>query len=178
MALNRLDLLIDRSPTNTIINCWKYHTTGAGQRTWVEEFHHLTAWYAYDNLGRLKTETVHGSIQDGKNGTVTYGYDNVGNRLTRSSSLSGITNQALGYDPNDRVTGDTYDNNGNTKSAPVSQPSTINSQQLLGTDDYDGEDRLTQRTGTNGSVVRLVYDGDGNRICEIVDGQIKSICVR
>jgi RHS repeat-associated protein len=176
-ALNRLDLLIDRSPTNTIINCWKYHTTGAGQRTWVEEFDHRTAWYTYDNLGRLKTEAITGSIQDGKNGTVTYGYDNVGNRLTRSSSLSGVTNQALGYDPNDRVTGDTYDNNGNTKSAPVSQPSTINSQQVLGTDDYDSENRLTTRTGTNGSVVRLVYDGDGNRICEIVNGQIKSYLI-
>ena len=32
-----------------------------------------------------------GSIQDGKNGTVTYGYDNVGNRLNRTSSLSGVT---------------------------------------------------------------------------------------
>jgi RHS repeat-associated protein len=176
-ALNRLDLLIDRSPTNTIINCWKYRTTGAGQRTWVEEFDKRTAWYTYDNLGRLKTETVTGSIQDGKNGTVTYGYDNVGNRLTRSSSLPGVTNQALGYDANDRVTGDTHDNNGNTKSAPVSQPSAINSQQVLGTDDYDSENRLKQRTGTNGSVVRLVYDGDGNRICEIVGGQVKSYLI-
>gem|GEM_PF-4051308 len=176
-ALNRLDLLIDRSPTNTIINCWKYHTTGADQRTWVEEFDHRTAWYTYDNLGRLKTETVTGSIQDGKNGTVTYGYDSVGNRQTRSSSLSGVTNQAFGYDANDRLNGDQYDSNGNTKSAPVSQPSTLNSQQVLGTDDYDSENRLKQRTGTNGSTVRLVYDGDGNRICEIVAGQIKSYLI-
>jgi YD repeat-containing protein len=68
--------------------------TGAGQRTWAEEFDHRTAWYTYDNLGRLKTETVTGSIQDGKNGTVTYGYDNVGNRQSRTSSLTGIANQA------------------------------------------------------------------------------------
>jgi RHS repeat-associated protein len=169
--------LIDRSPTNTIINCWKYHSTGAGQRTWVEEFDHRTAWYTYDNLGRLKTETVTGSIQDGKNGTVTYGYDNVGNRLTRNSSLSGVTNQALGYDANDRLNGDQYDANGNTRNAPVSQPSTLNSQQLLGTDDYDSENRLTQRTGTNGSAVRLVYDGDGNRVQEIVGGQTKSYLI-
>jgi RHS repeat-associated protein len=176
-ALNRLDLLIDRSPTNTIINCWKYHSTGAGQRTWVEEFDHRTAWYTYDNLGRLKTETVTGSIQDGKNGTVTYGYDNVGNRLTRNSSLSGVTNQALGYDANDRLNGDQYDANGNTRNAPVSQPTTLNSQQLLGTDSYDSENRLTQRTGTNGSALRLVYDGDGNRVQEIVDGQTKSYLI-
>jgi RHS repeat-associated protein len=176
-ALNRLDLLVDRSSTNTIINCWKYHSTGAGQRTWVEEFDHRTAWYTYDNLGRLKTEAVTGSIQDGKNGTVTYGYDNVGNRLTRSSSLSGVTNQAFGYDPNDRLTGDQYDNNGNTKSAPVSQPSVLTSQQVLGTDDYDSENQLKQRTGTNGSNVTLVYDGDGNRVSEIVNGQVKSYLI-
>jgi YD repeat-containing protein len=87
-ALNRLDLLIDRSPTNSIINCWKYHTTGAGQRTWVEEFDKRTAWYTYDTLGRLKTEAVTGSIRDGKNGNATYSYDNVGNRLSRTSSLA------------------------------------------------------------------------------------------
>ena len=179
-ALNRLDLLIDRSPTNTMINCWKYHTTGAGQRTWVEEFDHRTAWYTYDNLGRLKTEAVTGSIQDGKNGTVTYGYDNVGNRLTRSSSLSGVTNQALGYDANDRLNGDTYDNNGNTKSAPVSQPSALNSQQVLGTDDYDSENRLVQRSGSlnsQPSTINVTYDGDGNRVQEIVNGQTTSYLV-
>jgi RHS repeat-associated protein len=176
-ALNRLDLLIDRSPTNTIINCWKYHTTGAGQRTWVEEFDHRTAWYTYDSLGRLKTEAVTGSIQDGKNGNVTYTYDNVGNRQSRTSSLLGITNQAFGYDANDRLNGDQYDNNGNTRNAPVSQPAAVNPQQLLGSDDYDSENRLSQRTGTNGLVVRLVYDGDGNRVQEIVNGQIKNYLI-
>ena len=93
-ALNRLDLLIDRSPTNSIINCWKYHATGAGQRTWVEEFDHRTAWYTYDSLGRLKTEAITGSIQDGKNGTVTYGYDNVGNRLTIQGRRFGFDTRA------------------------------------------------------------------------------------
>ena len=176
-ALNRLELLIDRNPANSIINCWRYRATPAGQRTWVEEFDKRTAWYTYDSLGRLKTETVTGSIKDGKNGTVTYGHDNIGNRLSRTSSLSGVTNQSFGYDWNDRVNGDQYDSNGNTKSAPVSQPSTINSQQVLGTDDYDSENRLVQRTGTNGSNVTLVYDGDGNRVVEIVGGQIKSYLI-
>jgi RHS repeat-associated protein len=176
-ALNRLELLIDRSPTNTIINCWKYRATGAGQRTWVEEFDHRTAWYTYDNLGRLKTETVTGSIQDGKNGVVTYGYDNVGNRLTRASSLSGVIGQAFTYDANDRLNGDQYDANGNTKSAPVSQPSALNSQQVLGTDNYDSENRLKERTGTTGSNVTLVYDGDGNRVSQTVNGQTTTYLV-
>ena len=49
-------------------NCWRYHTTGAGQRTRVEEFDKRSAWYTYDSLGRLKTKAVTGSIQDGKKG--------------------------------------------------------------------------------------------------------------
>jgi RHS repeat-associated protein len=186
-VLNRLDLLIDRSPTNTIINCWKYHSTGAGQRTWVEEFDHRTAWYTYDNLGRLKTEAVTGSIQDGKNGNVSYSYDNVGNRLSRTSSLSGLVNQSFSYDANDRLNGDQYDANGNTKSAPASQPpvtpqqpgaggSPLNAQQILGTDSYDSENRLTQRNGNNGSVT-LLYDGDGNRVQQTVNGQTTTYLV-
>jgi large repetitive protein len=176
-VLNRLDLLIDRSPTNTIINCWKYHGTGAGQRTWVEEFDHRTAWYSYDNLGRLKTEAVTGSIQDGKNGNVSYGYDNVGNRLSRTSSLPGIPNQTFGYDANDRLNGDQYDANGNTRIGTTSQPLNLSTpQQVSGTDSYDSENRLTQRNGNNGSVT-LLYDGDGNRVQEIVNGQTTSYLV-
>ena len=101
----------------------------------------------------------------------------MGNRLSRTSSLLGITNQSLSYDANDRLNGDTYDNNGNTRNAPVSQPSTLNSQQLLGTDNYDSENRLTQRTGTTGSNVTLVYDGDGNRVQQTVNGQSTSYLV-
>jgi RHS repeat-associated protein len=176
-ALNRLELLVDRCPTN-IINSWKYVTTGAGQRTSAQETDQRTAWYAYDSLGRLKTEAVTSSIQDGKNGTITYGYDNVGNRVTRTSSLMGVTNQAFSYDASDRLNGDQYDNNGNTITAASSQP--LNSstpQPLLGTDSYDSENRLTERIGANGSTVNLVYDGDGNRVQEIVNGQTKSYLI-
>ena len=123
---------------------------------------------------RLKTETVTGSIHDGKNGNATYSYDTSASRL---SSLPGIVNQAFSYDANDRLNGDQYDNNGNTKSAPVSQPSALNAQQILGSDDYDSENRLTQRTSTNGSTVRLVYDGDGNRVQEVVNGETKSYLI-
>jgi RHS repeat-associated protein len=175
-ALNRLELLTDRGPTNTIINSWRYYSTGAGQRTRAEEIDGRTATYGYDSLGRLKAEAVTGSIHDGKNGNVTYNYDNVGNRLARTSSLTGIVNQSFGYDANDRLNGDQYDNNGNTKSAPVSQPSALNSQQILGSDFYDSENRLTQRNGSNGNIT-LLYDGDGNRVQEIINGQTTSYLV-
>ena len=91
--------------------------------------------------------------------------------------MSGVTSQAFGYDANDRLNGDQYDSNGNTRNAPVSQPAAINPQQLLGTDDYDSENRLTTRIGTNGSNVTLVYDGDGNRVQQTVNGQTTSYLV-
>ena len=59
----------------------------------------------------------------------------------------------------------------------VSQPSTLNSQQVLGTDNYDNENRLTQPIGTSGSNLTLVYDGDGNRVSQTVNGQTTSYLV-
>jgi RHS repeat-associated protein len=174
-ALNRLTGL-NVSGASAALASFAYAATPAGQRTSVSEGNGRTAGYGYDNLGRLQRETITGS-PDGKNGLATYGYDNVGNRLSRTSSLPGVTNQSFGYDWNDRLNGDQYDNNGNTKTAPVSQPTTLNSQQVLGTDQYDGENRLVQRIGTNGASVTLIYDGDGNRVQEIVNGQIKNYLV-
>jgi len=90
----------------------------------------------------------------GNNGQVSYTLDNVGNRLQRNSTLPPITATGLlNYDSNDRVSTDSYDANGNT---------IVNSGQ---TNVYDFENRLVQRGG-----VKIVYDGDGNRVKETVAG--------
>jgi hypothetical protein len=39
-------------------------------------------------------------------GNITYGDGNVGNRLSRTNSLTGIANQAFGYAANDRLNRD------------------------------------------------------------------------
>src|SRR5437016_4190211 len=78
-----------------------------------------------------------------------------GNRLNRSSSIAPVPSQSSTYDANDRLTSDSYDNNGNTTS------STGNSYA------YDFENHLTS---LNGGAVRYIYDGDGNRIAKIVGG--------
>jgi RHS repeat-associated protein len=69
-------------------------------------------------------------------------------------SLVALQAQAFTYDADDRISGDTFDANGNTlTSAGV-------------TYSYDFEDRLLSTS----SGVTIVYDGDGNRIPETASG--------
>jgi RHS repeat-associated protein len=109
------------------------------------------AWQ-YDQIYRLTNETVSGTAPTG---TLGYGYDAVGNRTNRTSSVSGLVNQTPTYNTNDWLTTDSYDNNGNTTN------SGINSYQ------YDVMNRLTNFN--NGQVI-ITYDGDGNRAIKTVSG--------
>ena len=85
---------------------------------------------------------------NGVNGAVGYVYDPVGNRRQKSSSLGGYPGTTSSYNPNDQLTSDTYDANGNT-------------MQSLGLGYmYDFENHIVQA----GSNVTVVYDGDGNRV--------------
>ena len=89
----------------------------------------------------------------GKNGTISYTYDAVGNRKTLSSTLAPVGGMAYSYDADDRLSSDNYDPNGNTiLSGGVA-------------DVYDFENHLIQKGG-----VVIVYDGDGNRVNETVGG--------
>ncbi|MGH7942482.1 MAG: hypothetical protein ACREE6_09935 [Limisphaerales bacterium] len=49
--------------------------------------------WSYDNLYRLTNEMIRGATI----GNVGYGYDAVGNRTSRTSSLAGLNNQASVY---------------------------------------------------------------------------------
>jgi RHS repeat-associated protein len=101
---------------------------------------------SYDALYRLTGETIAGD-PDGADGAVTYTLDPVGNRLSRSSTLSAVPSITNSYDANDRLDGNTYDLNGSPTAAGGS------------TYIYDFENRLKQAGG-----VSVVYDGDGNRV--------------
>jgi len=68
--------------------------------------------------------------------------------------VTGIAAASATYDANDRQSGITYDNNGNT---------TIASGVTYG---YDFLNRLTSATGS----ITLKYDGDGNRVQETAGG--------
>lgn len=84
-----------------------------------------------------------------------YTYDPVGNRLSRISTLSAVLSSTSAYDANDRLTSDSYDANGNTRAAGGH------------TYAYDFQDRIKS---ADGGAVKIVYDGDGNRVSKTVGG--------
>jgi RHS repeat-associated protein len=126
-----------------------------GRRLSVTENNGRVVNYTYDTLYRLTNETVSGATPAAGNGSVGYTYDSVGNRLSRTSSLAAVVSATSAYDANDRLTTDSYDANGNTRAASG----------LAYT--YDYENRVKSM---NNGAVRIVYDGDGNRVSKTVGG--------
>jgi RHS repeat-associated protein len=112
--------------------------------------------YQYDDLYRLTGEAINGMTNIG---TLNYGYDSVGNRLSRLSTISSILSSSATFDANDRLNTDTYDASGNTLFGAGFGQSQA--------DQYDFEHRLVTRH-TAHATVSTVYDGDGNRVRKTV----------
>jgi RHS repeat-associated protein len=150
-TLNRLTLL--NAVRGSPLASYRYTLGAAGNRMRVDETGRQVV-YTYDALYRLTGETLSGSSDPRQNGSVTYAYDAVGNRLSRSSSVGVIGSRTYSYDANDRLSGETYDANGNA----------------LGSDGntytYDFEDRIRTANGA----ITFVYDGDGNRVAQTAGG--------
>jgi len=157
--LNRLTN-ISASKLLSPLASYTYALGPTGLRTSVADTSGRVVNYAYDLLYRLTSESVSGSPSAG---AATYTYDAVGNRLARNSSLPGILAANYGYNANDRLTSDLYDPNGNTRTATMRDPVTGVFQPV--NDQYDFENRLTDR---NNGQIRVVYDGDGNRVRKTV----------
>jgi RHS repeat-associated protein len=161
-SLNRLTNLTARRFLNTLAN-YAYTVNPSGHRSSSIETlirnplnpvpYTISRLYHYDPTYRLTNETI-SAPQLSTPATLNYTYDAVGNRQDLLSTLAEIPSATYGYDANDRLTSDTYDNNGNTLTAPgfgMAQP-----------DRYDFENRLIERT-VAGKTVTITYDGDGNR---------------
>jgi fibro-slime domain-containing protein/RHS repeat-associated protein len=150
-SLNRLtNLSVSKG---TPIASYGYTLGAAGNRLTVSELSGRQITYNYDNLYRLTKETVSGDANALSNGVVDYVYDNVGNRLSRTSTMTVVPSATYAYDANDRLTSETYDADGNLK---ISGGATYN---------YTFEDRLSE---VNGGAVSFTYDGDGNRVAKTV----------
>jgi len=121
----------------------------SGRKTSATELNGRTAAYGYDTIYRLLNETISGDPTSANNGSLGYSLDSVGNRSSLASSLAALTNQSFTYDANDRISGDTFDTNGNTLTSGGH------------TFTYDFQDRLKQYDNT----VAMQYDGDGNLVC-------------
>jgi RHS repeat-associated protein len=155
-SLNRLASLNSATGVSTL-SSYTYTLGAAGNRTAVTELGGRTVNYTYDDLYRLTNETI-ANDSHGINGTVSYGYDPVGNRLSRTSSVAGVPSQSSTYDANDRLTADIYDPNGNT---------TISNGNGYS---YDFENRLVSLSTQNSGLSTFLYDGDGNRVAKTING--------
>jgi RHS repeat-associated protein len=152
-SLNRLTTMTVGTAASSLAG-YSYTLGAAGNRTAVTELSGRTVNYIYDDLYRLTSESIANDAR-GINGSVTYGYDPVGNRLSRTSNVAPVPSQSSSYDANDRLTSDTYDDNGNTITATGQSYA------------YDFENHLTS---LNGGSVTYVYDGDGNRVAKTAGG--------
>ena len=153
-STNRLtDLTIGK--TTSTLNSYNYTLDPTGRRLSATERSGRSVTYVYNEIYRLTSESITGDANPAANGSITYGYDAVGNRQSRTSNIAAVPAQTFTYDANDRLSVDTYDANGNTLTGSGS------------TFTYDFENRIKS---VNGGAVTIVYDGDGNRVAKTVGG--------
>jgi RHS repeat-associated protein len=167
-TVNRLTALEHRSPLNAVIAGYTYTLDAKGRRTSLTETSGRTVTYTYDVLSRLQSETIVDAAAG--NHTLSYTYDAVGNRLTKTED-GNTTN--YGYDINDRLLSEglgityTYDANGNQirkNAGPVTDHYA-----------YDFENRLIRVD--NGTVTTYGYDADGARVRSTVGGAATTFLV-
>ncbi|WP_269540004.1 tandem-95 repeat protein [Cerasicoccus fimbriatus] len=149
-SLNRLTNLVQSSGSGTLYG-YTYELRDSGHRSRQTETSGRVVDYTYDNLYRLTSETITND-PFAVNGVSSWTYDDVGNRLTQTSTLPDIAAQNETYSDNDWLDGAIYDDNGNT---------TLEDGNA---DVYDFMNRLVRRTTSGGSVIDITYDADGNRI--------------
>jgi RHS repeat-associated protein len=146
--LNRLTAM------TSSISSYSYQLGPTGNRTGAVEGNGRTLTWNYDGIYRLTNESISNDTS-GNNGTASYGLDPVGNRLSLTSTLSGLEAGSFGYNADDEMLSETYDANGNAL--------TMSGKSFA----YDPENHMTSM---NGGQVQLIYDGDGNRVAKIVGG--------
>jgi YD repeat-containing protein len=147
-TLNRLT-----GQTSRIGN-YSYQLGPTGNRTSGSEQNGRSVAWNYDGIYRLTSETI-SSDPSNENGSVAYGLDPVGNRLSANSTLNGISSGSFSFNGDDLMGGESYDANGNVTSTGGK------------TFTYDSDNRLKSM---NGGALNIVYDGDGNRVAKTVNG--------
>ncbi len=177
-TLNRLNTMQTSGTKVGLISqvfSYNYQVGGGGNRLSVQEapqVGHITGravTWGYDDTYKLINETITND-PNAFNGGITLTYDQVGNRQTRTSTVTGIPNQTSNYDlqGKDRLTSDGntnyfYDANGSvTQAVNIGNSSTTIYQ-------YDGENRLIS-VSAPGLTESYQYDGDGNKVSQTING--------
>ncbi|MEO5916835.1 MAG: Ig-like domain-containing protein, partial [Luteolibacter sp.] len=179
-ALNRLTHLAVSSSSNqpstlnSQLSSYSYALNKNGHRTTISELGGRTITNTFDQLYRLTQESI---TQSGLGvppqtstpaGTLSYSYDAVGNRLTRTTSgpvSQIIPSQSQSFTDNDHLGSDTYDANGNTTESVPAVPAGSSSSV---TDVYSFDNKLIRRTNPDGTVIDLLYNTDGHRVSKLV----------
>jgi RHS repeat-associated protein len=176
--LNRLKLL-QYQKNNVTLQSFDYTLDPVGHRRVVAEQNWPKVEYEYDDLYRLTKETIFAPV-GGIERTISYGYDAVGNRLTKSDSVGGVTSYT--YDDNDRLLREElkqngglvgsveygYDDNGNTQTRTNKNAARVVVETV--TYSWNQENRLVEVQNSNGDVVSYSYDADGVRVSKTVNG--------
>jgi len=149
-TLNRLTEMI------TPVSGYSYTLGATGNRTQAVEINGRTLNWNYDGINRLTSETISDDPSK-SNGSVSYGLDPVGNRLSASSTLSGVSSGTFTYNADDQISSETYDANGNTLTAGGKIYT------------YDAENHMTSMT-SGSTAVTMAYDAFGNRVAKTVNG--------
>ncbi|MGB0743337.1 MAG: LamG-like jellyroll fold domain-containing protein [Opitutales bacterium] len=156
---NRLKNLSLRNAGFTNLQSYEYSLNASGHRSQVVEASGRTVGYFYDNQYRLTQESISGDPNALLNGTSDWTYDLVGNRLSQASSVDSVFSVVESYSDNNWLDSHTYDSNGNTtSSASYAEPA------ITLADHYDWRNRLIRRERSDGTVIEVVYDGNGDRV--------------
>ena len=151
--LNRLTEL-STSASGTQIADYRYTLGLTGNRTNATEQSGRTLQWTYNGIYQLTNESIIGDPAN--NGSASYTLDPVGNRTAASSTFSGFTPVFGSYNPNDQLSGESYDNNGNVIG-------TANGNSYV----YDSENHMIQMVkGT--TTISMRYDAFGNRVSKTV----------
>jgi len=151
---NRITNIEHKDSNGNTLKSFAYTLDSSGNRIKVVEDGNKTIEYQYDVANRLIEEKVSNDA-NGRNTTTTFGYDDVGNMLTKT--INGI-NTTYDYNDNDQLTQKdsttlNYDDNGNLI------------KQDENSYEYDAKNRLTKVT-TPTDTVEYTYDANDNRIAK------------
>ncbi|RLA59831.1 MAG: hypothetical protein DRQ89_13575, partial [Epsilonproteobacteria bacterium] len=159
-TLNRLVQLVTTKSDSTVVSGYTYTLGSAGNRVQVVEHSGRVVDYTYDAVYRLIGEDF---SSPGKNDTITYSYDAVGNRLSKSDN-SGTT--LYTYDNNNQLLSAgsmtySYDANGNRIGMSGGSGNASYT--------YDYENRMTTAQAP-GQLTAYDYDADGIRVASSLNG--------
>jgi RHS repeat-associated protein len=162
------------------LQSYAYQLNKNGHRTQITELSGRTITNTFDKLHRLTAESISRSVGVSPTsspealGTLSYSYDSVGNRQSRTltnatlalAALLPVQNQT--FTVNDRLTTDTYDANGNTLVSKEGGTgvSPVSSSSL--TDTYSFDNKLIRRTTPDGKTIDLTYTPDGHRLSKFI----------